>query len=83
MKYLRSLTLKCKDIGIRKSEFVTKTQFLIGFSAQTVDIPLNSLTFNAEYLFEQIDNILVMDFIGFYLKSFYLKVYNKDFEMTI
>jgi len=28
LKYLRSLTLKCKDIGIRKSEFVTKTQFL-------------------------------------------------------
>ena len=27
LKYLRSLTLKCKDIGIRKSEFVTKTQF--------------------------------------------------------
>ena len=28
LKYLRSPTLKCKDIGIRKSEFVTKTQFL-------------------------------------------------------
>ena len=28
LKYLRSLTLKCKDIGIRKSEIVTKAQFL-------------------------------------------------------
>jgi len=28
LKYLRSPALKCKDIGIRKSEFVTKTQFL-------------------------------------------------------
>jgi len=28
LKYLRSLTLKCKDIGKRKSEFVTKSQFL-------------------------------------------------------
>ena len=27
LKYLRSPTIKCKDIGIRKSEFVTKTQF--------------------------------------------------------
>ena len=27
MKYLRSTTLGCKDIGIRKSEFVAKTQF--------------------------------------------------------
>ena len=28
LKCLRSPTLKCKEIGIRKSEFVTKTQFL-------------------------------------------------------
>jgi len=28
LKYLRSTTLGCKDIGIRKSEFVAKTQFL-------------------------------------------------------
>ena len=28
LKYLRSPTLKCKDIGKRKSEFVTKTQFI-------------------------------------------------------
>ena len=28
LKYLRSPTLNCKDIGKRKSEFVTKTQFL-------------------------------------------------------
>ena len=28
MKYLRSTTLGCKDIGIRKSEYVSKTQFL-------------------------------------------------------
>ena len=28
MKYLRSTTLGCKDIEIRKSEFVAKTQFL-------------------------------------------------------
>ena len=28
LKYLRSPTLKCKDIRIRKLEFVTKTQFL-------------------------------------------------------
>ena len=27
MKYLRSTTLSCKDIRIRKSEIVTKTQF--------------------------------------------------------
>ena len=26
LKYLRSLTLKCKDIEIRKLEFVAKTQ---------------------------------------------------------
>ena len=32
MKYLRSPPLKCKDIGIRKSEFVTKTQFLWEFT---------------------------------------------------
>ena len=29
LKYLRSTTLGCKDIGIRKSEFVPKTQFLL------------------------------------------------------
>ena len=28
MKYLSSTTFGCKDIGIRKSEFVAKTQFL-------------------------------------------------------
>ena len=28
LKYLRSTTLGCKDIRIRKFEFVTKTQFL-------------------------------------------------------
>ena len=28
LKYLRFTTLGCKDIGIRKSEFVAKTQFL-------------------------------------------------------
>ena len=28
LKYLRSMTLGCRDIGIRKSEFVSKTQFL-------------------------------------------------------
>ena len=27
-KYQRSMTLGCKDKGIRKSEFVAKTQFL-------------------------------------------------------
>ena len=31
LKYLRSPTFKCKDIG-RKSEFVTKTQFLCKLS---------------------------------------------------
>ena len=28
LKYLRSTTLGCRDIGIRKSEFVSKTQLL-------------------------------------------------------
>ena len=28
LKYQRFTPLGCKDIGIRKSEFVTKTQFL-------------------------------------------------------
>ena len=28
LKYLRSTTFGCRDIGIRKSEFVSKTQFL-------------------------------------------------------
>ena len=28
LKYLRFTTLRCKDIGIIKSEFVAKTQFL-------------------------------------------------------
>ncbi len=28
LKYLRSAALGCKDIGIRKSEFVAKTHFL-------------------------------------------------------
>ena len=28
LKYLRSTTLCCKDLGIRKLEFVAKTQFL-------------------------------------------------------
>ena len=28
LKYLRSMSLGCKDIGIRKSKFVAKTQFL-------------------------------------------------------
>ena len=28
LKYLRSTTLFCKDIGVRKSEFATQTQFL-------------------------------------------------------
>ena len=28
MKYLRSTPLGCKDIGVRKSEFAAKTQFL-------------------------------------------------------
>ena len=29
LKYLKSTTLGCKDIGIRKSEFVAKTQFIL------------------------------------------------------
>ena len=32
LKYLRSPTLKCKDIRIRKLKFVTKTQLLSMFS---------------------------------------------------
>ena len=32
LKYLRSSTLGCNDIEIRKSEFVAKTQFLCKFS---------------------------------------------------
>ena len=28
LKYLRSMALGCKDIGIRKFEFVAKTQIL-------------------------------------------------------
>ena len=28
MKYLRTTTFGCRDIGIRKSEFVSKTHFL-------------------------------------------------------
>ena len=38
MKYLRSPTLGCKDIGIRKSEFVVKTQFLFRPSHQLVSL---------------------------------------------
>ena len=30
LKYLRSMTLGCKDIEIKKPEFVTKTKFLYG-----------------------------------------------------
>ena len=30
--YLRSLTFRCKNIGIRKARFVTKTQFLRNFA---------------------------------------------------
>ena len=29
LKYLRSMTLESKDLGIRKYEFVEKTQFLL------------------------------------------------------
>ena len=36
LKYLRSTTISCKDIGIRKSEFVAKTQFLSAFSIHLV-----------------------------------------------
>ena len=32
-KYLRSTTLCCREIGIRKSEFVSKTQFLSLYSS--------------------------------------------------
>ena len=39
LKYLRSLTFRCKDTGIRKAEFVTKTQFLSAHSVQ----PFNQL----------------------------------------
>ena len=31
LKYLKSTTLESKDIGFRKAEFVTKTQFLFAF----------------------------------------------------
>ena len=34
LKYLRTPTLKFKDIGIRKSEFVTKTQFLYNLGVE-------------------------------------------------
>ena len=33
LKYLRSMTLDYKDIGIRKSKFVTKNQFLSSLNA--------------------------------------------------
>ena len=36
LKYLRSTTLFCKDIGVRKSEFATKTQFLYNKKHTTV-----------------------------------------------
>ena len=32
LKYLRFTTLGSKEIGIKKSEFVAKTQFLYNFS---------------------------------------------------
>ena len=38
LKYLRSTTLGCKDIRIRKFEFVTKTQFLWGLTFRVVYI---------------------------------------------
>ena len=38
LKYLRYTPIGCKDIGIRKSEFVTKTQFLC-----PLDININRL----------------------------------------
>ena len=36
LKYLRSTTLGCKDIGVRNSEFATKTQFLYNKKHTTV-----------------------------------------------
>ena len=36
LKYLRSTTLFCKDIGVRKSEFATQTQFLYNKKHTTV-----------------------------------------------
>ena len=36
VKYVRSTTLGCKDTRIRKSEFVTKTQFLYSLQLETL-----------------------------------------------
>ena len=38
LKYLRSTTLGCRDIWFRKSEFVSKTQFLYQDFENNVDI---------------------------------------------
>ena len=39
LKYLRSTTLGYKDMGIRKSEFVTKTQFLCLYFEKLIPSP--------------------------------------------
>ena len=42
LKYLSSETMGCKDIGIRKSEFVTKTLLLRLFSWRLLKINLKT-----------------------------------------
>ena len=43
LKYLRSTTMDCKDIANIKSEFVTKTQFLVNKSMPESIISFSSL----------------------------------------
>ena len=46
MKYLRFTTLGCKDIGIRKFEFLAKTQFFFFFFSATHPWPFSKSKFH-------------------------------------
>ena len=51
LKYLRSTTFGCKDIGIRKSEIVGKTQFLSNARSSTIGPSLGKRTFYRKKVF--------------------------------
>ena len=84
MKYLRSTTLSCKDIGIRKSEFVqAKTQFLCSCLPVQVNVEIAKIELIGPYYFVGPDMASAILFIGGKMPLQLLKRNKKIFEYLI
>jgi len=66
LKYQRFMTLGCKDLGIRKSEFVAKTQFLFWYFT-----PFSKYTMRENKTYKHLDKFFSWSVGGGLIKIIY------------